>query len=94
MNAKKLKEINRKTAYTILENLYSNKLWDPVVTNRMSDIQCQNRFYRALDEYFNNHSNLVYWNKRTSINILLENSEVIPMMQEYNFNKYKEENDL
>jgi len=94
MNAKQLKEINQKTAYSILKILYDCKLWDPVVTNHMSEIQCQNRFYKALDEYFNNHSNIVYWNKRSSINILVENSEVIPMMQEYNFNKYKEDNNL
>ena len=94
MNAKKLKAINQKTAYTILDILYSCKLWDPVVTNRMSELQCQNRFYKALDEYFNSHSSIVYWNKQSSINILSENNEIIPMMREYNFNKYKEENNL
>ena len=94
MNAKKLKEINQNTAYKILNEFLSCNLWDPVVTNRMSEIQCQNRFYKALDEYFRNHANLLFWNKHSSINILVENNEIIPMMQEYNFHKYKEENNL
>ena len=38
MNAKKLKEINQKTAYRVLEELYKKNLWDPVVTNRMSEL--------------------------------------------------------
>lgn len=94
MTAKKLKEINQKTAYTILNELFENKLWDPVITNRMSDIQCENRFYKAVNEYFKNHSNLVYWSKNSSINILSENKEIIPMMKEYQFHKYKEEFNL
>lgn len=94
MTAKKLKEINQKTAYTVLNELLQMNAWDPVVTHNMSEIQCQNRFYKALDEYFKNHANLLYWNRNSSINILVENAEVIPMMQDYNFHKYKEEHNF
>ena len=94
MNAKKLKEVNQRTAYVILEKLYEQHLWDPVVTNRMSNIQCENRFNKALNEYFKTEQTLCYWNKNTAHNILLENTELIPMMQAYNYNTYKEENEL
>lgn len=92
MNAKKLKEINQKTAYRVLEELYKKDLWDPVVTNRMSELQCINRLNKALDEYFKTESSLVYWGKNTYHEMISDNKEIIPMMQEYNFNKYTDEN--
>lgn len=92
MNAKKLKEINQKTAYRVLEELYKKGLWDPVVTNRMSELQCTNRLNKALNEYFKTESSLVYWGKNTYHEMISDNKEIIPMMQEYNFNKYTDEN--
>ena len=94
MNAKKIKEIQLSQAYQILDMLLMNNLWDPVVTNRMSDVQCENRFNKAIIEYFKYNKNLLYWNKTSSINILLENKEIIPMMKEYKFHKYKEEHNI
>ena len=94
MNAKKLKEINMQQAYEILNEFLIKRLWDPVETNRMSDTQCANRFFKALNNYFKNETSLLFWNKETSINILDENKEIIPMMQSYSFHKYKEENNI
>lgn len=94
MNAKKLKEINQNIAYRLLNELFIDNSWDPVVTNLMSETQCQNYFYKSIEKYFKNHANLIYWSKKTSINILMENSEIIPMMQHYNFSKYKDNNNL
>lgn len=91
MNAKKLKEINQKTAYRVLEELYKKNLWDPVVTNRMSELQCINRLNKALNEYFKTESSLVYWGKNTYLEMISDNKEIIPMMQKYNFNKYTDE---
>ena len=88
MNAKKLKEINQKTAYRVLEELYKKNLWDPVITNRMSELQCINRLNKALNEYFKTESSLVYWGKNTYLEMISDNKEIIPMMQKYNFNKY------
>lgn len=94
MNAKKLKEINQSQAYQILNILLENKLWDPVVTNRMSDIQCENRFNKASIEYFKTNLNLLFWNKHSFVDVLSDNKEIIPMMQEYNFHKYKDEHGI
>jgi len=94
MNAKKLKEINQKQAYNILEELLVRKLWDPVVTHSMTDLQCENRFNKALMEYFKTETNLLFWNKNSCINMTLDNKEIIPMMKDYNFHTYKEENNL
>ena len=91
MNAKKLKEINQKTAYRVLEELYKKNLWDPVITNRMSELQCINRLNKALNEYFKIESSLVYWGKNTYLEMISDNKEIIPMMQNYNFNKYTDE---
>ena len=91
MNAKKLKEINQKTAYRVLEELYKKNLWDPVVTNRMSELQCINRLNKALNEYFKTESSLVYWGKNTYLEMISGNKEIIPMMQKYNFNTYTDE---
>lgn len=91
MNAKKLKEINQKTAYRVLEELYKKNLWDPVITNRMSELQCINRLNKALNEYFKTESSLVYWGKNTYLEMISDNKEIIPMMQKYNFNKYTDE---
>lgn len=94
MNAKKLKEINMQQAYAILNEFLIKRLQDPVETNRMSDTQCANRFFKALNNYFKNETSSLFWNKETSINILDENKEIIPMMQSYSFHKYKEENNI
>ena len=77
MNAKKLKEINQKTAYRVLEELYKKNLWDPVVTNRMSELQCINRLNKALNEYFKTESSLVYWGKNTYLEMISDNKEII-----------------
>lgn len=94
MNAKKLQEINQIQAYQILKILLEANLWDPVITNRMSDLQCENRFNKAVLEYFKTNKTLLFWNQHSLIDIITENKEIIPMMQEYKFHKYKDEHEL
>jgi len=91
MNAKKRKEINMTEAFRILSALYDNNYWDPVVTNFMTETQCYNRLVKGLDNYFKNNKILLYWNKTTYLDGINNNPEIIPMMQHYNFNTYKEE---
>ena len=91
MNAKKLKEIDRNQAYQILNELLLDRQWDPVVTNHMTDIQCGNRYLKAIDGYFDTHKNILMFNKYSAMDLIENNKEIIPMMQEYNFHKYKDE---
>lgn len=93
MNAKKLKEINQSQAYQILNELLLERQWDPVITNRMSDVQCGNRYLKAIDGYFDTHKNILTFNKYSAMELIETNKEIIPMMQGYKFNKYKEENE-
>ena len=94
MNATKRKEIEQNTAYQILKELLDNRQWDPVVTHNMSETQCGNRFYKALDGYFDTHKNILMYNKYSAMDLIENNHEIIPMMQQYNFHKYKEEHKL
>lgn len=92
MNAQQRKEIEQNNAYQILNELLNDRQWDPVVTHNMSEIQCSNRFYKAIDGYFDNHKNLLTYNKYSALDLLEENKEIVPMMQKYNFHNYKEKN--
>lgn len=94
MNATKRKEIEQNTAYQILKELLDDRQWDQVVTHNMSETQCGNRFYKALDGYFDTHKNILMYNKYSAMDLIENNLEIIPMMQKYNFHKYKEEHDL
>ena len=93
MNAKKRKEINMIEAFRVLDVLFLENCWDPVVTALMTDTQCYNRLVKGIDKYFKTNKNLIYWNSKSYQEGIAENKEIIPMMQHYNFNKYKEENE-
>jgi len=92
MNAQQRKELRQIIAYQILNELLEDKQWDPVVTHNMSEVQCANRFYKAIDGYFDTHRFLCSYNKCAAIDLLEENKEIVPMMQNYNFHDYKEKN--
>lgn len=91
MNAKILQEINKKEAFQILNVLFENKYWDPVKSTRMTNTQCYNYLVSCINRYFSENKNLIFWNKYTYLDHLDENKEFIPMMQNYNYNKYKDE---
>ena len=91
MNAKLKKEINRKEAYDILTLLNEVGYWDPVVTAFMTDNQCLNRLSQMISNYLTKiSSSFLYWNKNTFIDGITNNKEIVPMMQHYEYNKYKE----
>lgn len=90
MNAKLKKEINKTEAYNILERLYETGYWDPVVTAFMTENQCLNKLVAIIQNYFKTHKTLIYWNANSYLSGLEKNKEFAPLMQHYEFNKYKE----
>ncbi len=90
MNAKLRKEINRKEAFDILKQLNETGYWDPVVTAFMTENQCLNKLSGIIAQYFKSYKTLVFWNINTYLDGLEKNHEFAPMMQHYEFNKYKE----